>query len=61
MGRDEEAGPTESTSSPFLLFFSCWYSFLASTVLIPLLPFHLLFVVLHLFVFSVSAFFPLFM
>lgn len=55
MGRDEKAGRMESISSSFLLFFSCWCSFLASIVLIPLLPFHLLFVVLYLFVFSVSV------
>ena len=45
----------ESISFSFLLFFSCWCSFLSSTVLILLLPFYLLFVVRHLFVFSVSV------
>lgn len=55
MERDENAGRMESISFSFLLFFSCWCSFLSSTVLILLLPFYLLFVVRHLLVFSVSV------
>ena len=45
MERDEKAGRMESISFFFLLFFSCWCSFLSSTVLILLLHFYLLFVV----------------
>ena len=44
--RDEKARRMKSISFSFLLFFSCWCSFLASSIFILLLPFNLLFVVL---------------
>ena len=55
MERDEKAGRMRSISFSFLLSFSWWCSFLASTVLILLLPFFLLFAVLYPFEFSVPV------